>query len=104
MGEDMSLNPESLGLKMNAKRIFRPRHLVDGPWIQLLDQAYRLIDSLCQHSGLSILSGRWGGGTVLMLRYRHRKSKDIDGFVPEPQYLGYLNPRLSDLAADISQD
>jgi hypothetical protein len=41
---------------------------------------------------------RWsfGGGTVLMRRYRHRFSKDIDIFVPDPQYLGHLSPRLND--------
>src|SRR5690606_17655663 len=34
----------------------------------------------------------------------HRQSKDIDLFVPDPQYLGYVNPRLSDAAEDISTD
>jgi Nucleotidyl transferase AbiEii toxin, Type IV TA system len=46
----------------------------------------------------------FGGGTVLMLRYQHRRSKDIDIFLPDPQYLGYLSPRLSDLAAAVSAD
>ena len=36
----------------------------------------------------------FGGGTVLALRHQHRFSKDIDVFVPDPQYLGYLSPRL----------
>lgn len=39
-----------------------------------------------------------------MLRYGHRRSKDIDIFVPDPQYLGYVSPRLSDLAASVSED
>jgi Nucleotidyl transferase AbiEii toxin, Type IV TA system len=43
----------------------------------------------------------FGGGTVLMLRHAHRLSKDIDLFVPDPQYLGFVNPRLSDVAADL---
>jgi hypothetical protein len=46
----------------------------------------------------------FGGGTVLMLRYAHRLSKDIDLFVPDPQYLGFVNPRLSDVAADLCTD
>jgi len=46
----------------------------------------------------------FGGGTVLMLRLGHRQSKDIDLFVPDPQYLGYVNPRLSDVAEEISTD
>ena len=33
-----------------------------------------------------------------MRRYRHRYSKDIDLFVPDPQYLGYVDP---DLNADV---
>lgn len=39
-----------------------------------------------------------------MLRIAHRQSKDIDLFVPDPQYLGYINPRLSDVAESISSD
>ena len=33
---------------------------------------------------------------MLMRRYHHRFSKDIDIFVPDPQYLGYVSPRLND--------
>lgn len=39
-----------------------------------------------------------------MLRYQHRMSKDIDVFVPDPQYLGFVSPRLSDIAEEISTD
>ncbi len=39
-----------------------------------------------------------------MLRYRHRLSKDINIFVPDPQYLGYVSPRLSEVAESVSQD
>ena len=46
----------------------------------------------------------FGGGTVLMLRHQHRMSKDIDIFVPDPQYLGFVSPRLSDAAERVSQD
>jgi predicted nucleotidyltransferase component of viral defense system len=46
----------------------------------------------------------FGGGTVLMLRHAHRLSKDIDLFVPDPQYLGFVNPRLSDVAAGVSDN
>lgn len=35
----------------------------------------------------------FGGGPVLMLRIAHRQAKDIDLFVPDPQYLGYVNLR-----------
>jgi Nucleotidyl transferase AbiEii toxin, Type IV TA system len=43
----------------------------------------------------------FGGGTVLMLRHGHRLSKDIDLFVPDPQYLGFVNPRLSGVAEQL---
>jgi len=39
-----------------------------------------------------------------MLRHQHRLSKDIDIFVPDPQYLGFVTPRLSDVAANVAQD
>lgn len=39
-----------------------------------------------------------------MFRYSHRLSKDTGIFVPDPQYLGFLSPRLSDTAADLTQD
>lgn len=39
-----------------------------------------------------------------MFRHNHRLSKDIDIFVPDPQYLGYVTPRLSDVAASMTGD
>ena len=30
-----------------------------------------------------------------MRRHHHRISKDVDIFVPDPQWLGYLTPRLN---------
>lgn len=64
-------------------------------WESLFRKALQIIDSV----DADILApDRWsfGGGTVLMRRYRHRFSKDIDIFVPDPQYLGHLSPRLND--------
>lgn len=74
---------------------------VPDMWEQLFRHALRLLDDLQEKSGTAPF-WTFGGGTVLMLRYRHRMSKDIDIFVPDPQYLGYVNPRLSDLAESIS--
>ena len=39
-----------------------------------------------------------------MLRHHHRLSKDIDIFVPDPQYLGFVSPRLSDVAEAVTAD
>jgi hypothetical protein len=74
----------------------------DGPWKELFVQAMRLMAAL----PITVPTQVWsfGGGTVLMLRHRHRQSKDIDLFIGDPQLLGYLNPRLSDAAASITDD
>lgn len=36
-----------------------------------------------------------GGGTRLMLALNHRISDDIDLFIRDPQWIGYLSPRLN---------
>ena len=73
-----------------------------GVWRELFPHALALMASLEEH--VHQPSWTFGGGTVLMLRIGHRQSKDIDLFVPDPQYLGYLNPRLSDAAEQITTD
>jgi hypothetical protein len=80
-----------------------PHSLPDGPWRSLLGHALTLIDEISEH-GRSDLFWTFGGGTVLMLRYGHRLSKDNDIFVPDPQYLGFVNPRISDVASDITTE
>lgn len=43
-----------------------------------------------------------GGGTVLMMKYRHRLSRDIDIFLPNPQFLSCFSPRVNDvIEADV---
>lgn len=73
-----------------------------GVWRELFPHALTLM----AHLERQIRRPRWtfGRGTVLMLRIGHRQSKDIDLFVPDPQTLGYLNPRLSDAALQITVD
>ena len=89
---------------MVKTQVFHPTDIIEGGWTVLLDLSFKLIDSLQEHSGVTAPFWTLGGGTVLMFRYRHRRSKDIDIFFPDPQYLGYVNPRLSDLAAEVSKD
>ncbi|TFW09450.1 hypothetical protein E4K72_05915 [Oxalobacteraceae bacterium OM1] len=79
----------------------QPTTLPDGPWESLFRSALTLIDEIRQHGGLADPFFTFGGGTVLMLRYGHRLSKDIDIFVPDPQSLGYVSPRLSDVAEEL---
>lgn len=78
--------------------------LPGGPWEKLFPRALALVDEISRYGGIADPFWTLGGGTVLMFRYRHRLSKDIDIFVPDPQYLGYVTPRLSDAAADLTQD
>ncbi|WP_349791443.1 nucleotidyl transferase AbiEii/AbiGii toxin family protein [Xanthomonas sp. WHRI 7064] len=82
----------------------KPVALPGGPWEKLFPRALALIDEISQYGGITDPFWTLGGGTVLMFRYRHRLSKDIDIFVPDPQYLGFVTPRLSDSAADLTQD
>lgn len=80
----------------------RPDFKRPGVWTALFPRALKLMSHLEQQ--ISDAHWTFGGGTVLMLRIAHRQSKDIDLFVPDPQYLGYINPRLSDVAESISSD
>jgi predicted nucleotidyltransferase component of viral defense system len=70
-------------------------------WETLFRYALRAIDSV---PGDVFNPANWsfGGGTVLMRRFHHRVSKDIDIFVPDPQYLGHLNPELNDDVAALT--
>ena len=70
-------------------------------WELLFRRALEIVDSVAA-SGARFDDWSFGGGTVLMRRYRHRASKDVDIFVPDPQYLGYVSPRLNDTAESLT--
>lgn len=72
-------------------------------WETLFSQALMIIGEIARY-GREDPFWTFGGGTVLMLRYGHRFSKDIDIFVPDPQSLGFVTPRLSDVAESITTD
>lgn len=74
-----------------------------GVWKDLLPHALSIIGDIKNH-GTADPFWTLGGGTVLMFRHQHRLSKDIDIFVPDPQYLGFVTPRLSDVAAAVTAD
>lgn len=80
------------------------RSLPGGAWQALFPRALILIDEIRKYGGIADPFWTLGGGTVLMFRWRHRLSNDIDIFVPDPQYLGYVTPRLSDTAASLTAD
>ena len=68
-------------------------------WRGLMRVALRVIDSIRPTYGP--LDFRLGGGTVLMFRFDHRISKDIDIFMHDAQALSYLTPRLNEAVEKI---
>ncbi|OZA85063.1 MAG: hypothetical protein B7X65_23035 [Polaromonas sp. 39-63-25] len=72
-----------------------------GIWREIFAAALTLTDHLATVVNRPTWS--FGGGTVLMLRLNHRHSKDVDLFVPDPQYLGYFSPRLMRLVLPIGE-
>ena len=71
-------------------------------WKILLRRAFEILDAVTA-SRTRFDDWSFGGGTVLMRRFRHRVSRDVDIFVPDPQYLGYVSPRLNDRAEELTQ-
>ncbi len=72
-------------------------------WEKLFRNALAIIDE-ANAAGAPARGWSFGGGTVLMRRHRHRISKDVDIFVPDPQWLGYLTPRLNSKAESLASD
>lgn len=72
-------------------------------WELLLERALVLLKSAAS-AGSFAREWTLGGGTALMLRYAHRRSEDIDIFVPDPQLLGFLTPRLNPVAESLTPD
>lgn len=69
-------------------------------WKELLRLAVKFLDTS------NIPVDRWslGGGTVLMLYFKHRMSKDIDIFFSDSQFITLLTPRLNDFVAQHVSD
>ena len=70
----------------------------ENSWKPLLAEALAILDDL-RARGFGAPDVVFGGGTVLMMRLRHRLSKDIDLFLHDAQWLGLLTPRLNDRVA-----
>lgn len=75
----------------------------DGPWRNLFQSAMALLDEV-ESKGNFVPQWSLGGGTVLMFHYQHRLSKDIDIFLTDPQFLGYVNPRLGGPAESLTTE
>jgi hypothetical protein len=72
-------------------------------WEILFQRALILIDD-ARAAGLPVEDWTFGGGTVLMRRHRHRLSQDVDIFINDPQFIGYLTPRLNPTAEALTSN
>lgn len=71
------------------------QHEESGPWRELLARAQQYVDRADKAAGFA-MQPLLGGGTRLMLSLHHRLSDDIDLFIRDPQWIGYLTPRLNE--------
>lgn len=72
-------------------------------WKTVIRGAFGLFDGL-REKGFGEPPFTLGGGTVLMFRFEHRLSRDIDFFGYDAQWLSLLSPRLNDTTAAIATD
>jgi predicted nucleotidyltransferase component of viral defense system len=72
-------------------------------WKHILASAVAIFNDL-EKRGLGSPDVVVGGGTVLMFRFEHRLSKDIDFFMHDVQWLSLLTPRLNDTTAAMVTD
>jgi Nucleotidyl transferase AbiEii toxin, Type IV TA system len=72
-------------------------------WRSTLRPAIAILRDL-DSKGFGRLDFRMGGGTVLMFRFAHRMSHDIDLFITDVQWLTLITPRLNDYAASFVDD
>jgi len=69
-------------------------------WARLFRVACSLIRQVNSEQSI-IDSWSFGGGTAMMLQIDHRESRDVDIFLPDPQLLSYLDPKLHDFKFEI---
>jgi hypothetical protein len=70
------------------------KHRKEGSWRKLSGVAAGILADAEKTAG-STLHAVLGGGTRVMLALNHRISDDIDLFIRDPQWIGYLSPRLN---------
>lgn len=78
-------------------------HRSTGSWRRLEAIAFEMVKD-AEAVAKSTMSAELGGGTRLMLAMNHRISDDVDIFIPDPQWLGYLSPRLNDRFEEVVND
>lgn len=77
------------------------KHRREGSWRKLSSVAAGIVADAEMKAG-SKLHPLLGGGTRVMLALNHRISDDIDLFIRDPQWIGYLSPRLNTHVEDLT--
>jgi hypothetical protein len=75
--------------------ILTPSRADQRKWTELLDPAIEMMRDLERRLGVP-LEFSVGGGTILMRRFRHRISRDLDLFVRDASLIRALSPQLND--------
>lgn len=71
------------------------RFKASGSWRGLAKLAGQIVED-AESKGARSMAPVMGGGTRIMLAFEHRISDDIDLFIHDVQWIGYLTPRLND--------
>jgi Nucleotidyl transferase AbiEii toxin, Type IV TA system len=69
-------------------------------WARLFRIACSLIRQV-NSDKVIVDSWSFGGGTAMMLQVGHRESHDVDIFLPDAQFLPFLDPKLHDFEFEI---
>ncbi len=75
--------------------------MVSGDWKSLEKKAADIVSNAEESAKSGRMDPLLGGGTRLMLELNHRISHDIDLFIRDPQWIGFLSPRLNDKVGDL---
>lgn len=79
------------------------KHRKQGSWRKLANIAAGIVANAEKTAG-SPLHALLGGGTRVMLALNHRISNDIDLFIHDAQWIGYLSPRLNTYVEGLTSD
>ncbi len=84
-----------------------PYPIPDGPhnddWKSLLTPCFAVIDEVFREHKIPFPI-QIGGGSMLLRRYRHRRSRDLDLFVSDTRLVRWSSPRFNEAAADLFPD
>lgn len=75
----------------------------NDPWKQLLVPCFAVIDEVVAERSVEFPI-QIGGGSMLLRRYGHRKSKDLDLFVTDARLVRWCSPRFNEAAAELFPD